>query len=96
MIGEEAKAQFFEEEGRLPDYVIACVGGGSNAIGMFNDFIQHEEVKLTQAFKGPQTESYRYQTSKYRVAGKEDALSARLRQSVRCQAASPSKERRKL
>ena len=46
MIGEEAKAQFFEEEGRLPDYVIACVGGGSNAIGMFNDFIQHEEVKL--------------------------------------------------
>ncbi|WP_159820718.1 tryptophan synthase subunit beta [Colwellia sp. 20A7] len=46
MIGEEAKAQFLEEEGRLPDYVIACVGGGSNAIGMFNDFIQHEEVKL--------------------------------------------------
>ncbi|MGV2870776.1 tryptophan synthase subunit beta [Colwellia sp. E150_009] len=46
MIGEEAKAQFFEEEGRLPDYVIAAVGGGSNAIGMFNDFIQHEEVKL--------------------------------------------------
>lgn len=46
MIGEEAKAQFLEEEGRLPDYVIAAVGGGSNAIGMFNDFIQHEEVKL--------------------------------------------------
>jgi tryptophan synthase beta chain len=46
MIGEEAKVQFFEEEGRLPDYVIASVGGGSNAIGIFNDFIQHEEVKL--------------------------------------------------
>ena len=46
MIGEEAKAQFLEEEGRLPDFVIAAVGGGSNAIGMFNDFIQHEEVKL--------------------------------------------------
>jgi len=46
MIGEEAKAQFFDEEGRLPDYVIAAVGGGSNAIGIFNDFIQHEEVKL--------------------------------------------------
>ncbi|PCH97034.1 MAG: tryptophan synthase subunit beta [Gammaproteobacteria bacterium] len=46
MIGEEAKAQFFDEEGRLPDYVIASVGGGSNAIGIFNDFIQHEEVKL--------------------------------------------------
>jgi len=46
MIGEEAKVQFYEEEGRLPDYVIACVGGGSNAIGMFNDFIKEEGVKL--------------------------------------------------
>ncbi|NQY62570.1 MAG: tryptophan synthase subunit beta [Alteromonadaceae bacterium] len=46
MIGEEAKAQLLEEEGRLPDYVIACVGGGSNAIGMFNDFIEDEAVKL--------------------------------------------------
>ena len=46
MIGEEAKVQLLEEEGRLPDYVIACVGGGSNAIGMFNDFIQEENVKL--------------------------------------------------
>ena len=46
MIGEEAKVQFLTEEGRLPDYVIAAVGGGSNAIGIFHDFIQHEEVKL--------------------------------------------------
>jgi len=46
MIGEESKAQFLAEEGRLPDYVIACVGGGSNAIGMFHDFIKDEGVKL--------------------------------------------------
>lgn len=46
MIGEEAKVQLLEEEGRLPDYVIACVGGGSNAIGMFNDFIAEPNVKL--------------------------------------------------
>ena len=46
MIGEEAKEQLFAEEGRLPDYVIACVGGGSNAIGMFNDFIPDKGVKL--------------------------------------------------
>ncbi|WP_206483921.1 tryptophan synthase subunit beta [Thalassotalea sp. G2M2-11] len=46
MIGEEAKQQLLAQEGRLPDYVIACVGGGSNAIGMFNDFIQETEVKL--------------------------------------------------
>jgi tryptophan synthase beta chain len=46
MIGEEAKAQLLKEEGCLPDYVIAAVGGGSNAIGMFNDFIIEKDVKL--------------------------------------------------
>lgn len=46
MIGEEAKQQMLAKEGRLPDTVLACVGGGSNAIGMFADFIDDEEVAL--------------------------------------------------
>lgn len=46
MIGEETKQQILEKEGRLPDNVIACVGGGSNAIGMFADFIDETEVGL--------------------------------------------------
>ncbi|MBE5834674.1 MAG: tryptophan synthase subunit beta [Butyrivibrio sp.] len=46
MIGEEIKEQLFEKEGRLPDAVIACVGGGSNAIGTFYDFIDNKDVKL--------------------------------------------------
>ncbi|MEE2003347.1 tryptophan synthase subunit beta [Alkalimonas sp. MEB108] len=46
MIGEEAKQQILSEEGRLPDAVIACVGGGSNAIGMFADFIDEPSVQL--------------------------------------------------
>lgn len=46
IIGEEAKQQLLKQEGKLPDYVIACVGGGSNAIGMFNDFIEETSVKL--------------------------------------------------
>lgn len=46
MIGEEAKQQILKAEGKLPDQVIACVGGGSNAIGMFNDFIKEENVGL--------------------------------------------------
>ncbi|SEA02293.1 tryptophan synthase, beta chain [Lonsdalea quercina] len=46
MIGEETKAQLLEREGRLPDRVLACVGGGSNAIGMFADFIDEPSVKL--------------------------------------------------
>ncbi len=46
MIGEEAKAQIVAAEGQLPNAVIACVGGGSNAIGMFNDFIDESGVEL--------------------------------------------------
>ncbi len=46
IIGEETKNQILAREGRLPDAVIACVGGGSNAIGMFADFIEEESVKL--------------------------------------------------
>ena len=46
VIGEEAKRQFVEFEKELPDAVIACVGGGSNAIGLFNDFIPEESVRL--------------------------------------------------
>ncbi len=46
MIGEEAKQQILKAEGKLPDAVIACVGGGSNAIGIFADFIDEAGVKL--------------------------------------------------
>lgn len=46
MIGTEAKAQIIERAGRLPDEVIACVGGGSNAIGMFAEFIDEPGVQL--------------------------------------------------
>lgn len=46
VIGREAKQQILEREGRLPDYVVACVGGGSNAIGIFGAFLPHEEVHL--------------------------------------------------
>lgn len=46
VISKEIKEQMFEKEGRLPDAVIACVGGGSNAIGAFYHFIEDEEVQL--------------------------------------------------
>lgn len=45
-MGIEARAQILEKEGRLPDQVIACVGGGSNAIGIFHAFVPDTEVKL--------------------------------------------------
>lgn len=46
IIGEEAKKQILEAEHRLPDAIIAAVGGGSNAIGLFTDFIKEKDVKI--------------------------------------------------
>ena len=46
VISREARAQILEKEGKLPDVVTACVGGGSNAMGMFYEFIKDESVKL--------------------------------------------------
>ena len=46
VIGQEARAQILEQAGRLPDVVVACVGGGSNAIGMFDGFIDDPGVRL--------------------------------------------------
>lgn len=46
IIGDEARKQIVAEEGRLPDYVVAAVGGGSNAMGIFYPFVQDEGVRL--------------------------------------------------
>jgi tryptophan synthase beta chain len=46
VIGREARAQILEREGRLPDLLIACVGGGSNSIGLFHPFLGDETVKM--------------------------------------------------
>ena len=46
IIGEETILQIQEQEHKLPDYLIACVGGGSNAIGLFTEFLPHEQVKM--------------------------------------------------
>ena len=46
VIGREARAQILEQAGRLPDAVVACVGGGSNAIGIFDAFLDDRDVRL--------------------------------------------------
>lgn len=61
IIGEEAIEQIKEKEKKLPDYCIACVGGGSNAMGLFNAFVPYEEVKLIGvegAGKGIETDQH--------------------------------------
>ena len=46
IVGEEAREQFFEKTGKLPGNLVACVGGGSNAMGLFNAFLDNEEVNI--------------------------------------------------
>src|SRR5699024_8406887 len=46
IIGKEARRQMLEKENQLPDYLIACVGGGSNAIGLFHEFAEDKKVKM--------------------------------------------------
>ncbi|MEE9380401.1 MAG: tryptophan synthase subunit beta [Hyphomonadaceae bacterium] len=46
VIGREARAQIMDREGRLPDALVACIGGGSNAIGLFHPFLEDESVRL--------------------------------------------------
>ncbi len=46
VIGKEARAQIIEKEGKLPDYLVACVGGGSNAIGLFHPFFEDKSVNI--------------------------------------------------
>ncbi|WP_260482994.1 tryptophan synthase subunit beta [Sphingomicrobium flavum] len=61
VIGKEARAEMLEREGRLPDEVVACVGGGSNAIGIFHAFVEDEGVALTgceAAGKGLDTDQH--------------------------------------
>jgi len=61
IIGKETKEQILEIEGKLPDVVVACVGGGSNAIGMFYPFIEDENVKLV----GVEAEGYGLETGQH-------------------------------
>ena len=64
IIGEETKKQLQEVEGKLPDAVVACVGGGSNSMGMFYDFIEDKEVKIY----GVEAAGYGIETGKHAAA----------------------------
>ncbi len=69
VIGKEARAQIIEAEGRLPDYLIACVGGGSNAIGLFHPFEGDASVKfigVEAAGEGVETQKHAATLSKGR------------------------------
>ncbi|MFA6470850.1 MAG: tryptophan synthase subunit beta [Candidatus Latescibacterota bacterium] len=58
VIGREARAQILEKEGRLPDLLIACVGGGSNAMGLFHEFLDDESVRMIGVEAGGRSREY--------------------------------------
>lgn len=66
IIGKEAKEQILEKEGRLPDSLVACIGGGSNALGLFTDFIDDdvELIAVEAAGKGLNTQQHAASISK--------------------------------
>jgi len=65
VIGKEIKSQMLEARGKLPDVVVACVGGGSNAIGTFYDFIEEKSVRIVGVEAGGQGETLFF-SSKHR------------------------------
>lgn len=72
IIGVEAREQILEQEGRLPDLLVACVGGGSNAIGLFHPFIEDESVRMMGVEAGgegikPERHAARFQGGKLGV-----------------------------
>lgn len=72
IIGVEAREQILEQEGRLPDLLVACVGGGSNAIGLFHPFIGDKEVRMMGVEAGgegikPERHAARFQGGKLGV-----------------------------
>lgn len=72
VIGREAREQILTKEGRLPDLLVACVGGGSNAIGLFHPFLEDEEVRMVGVEAGgegilPEKHAARFQGGKLGV-----------------------------
>src|SRR5579885_1798159 len=66
VIGREARAQILKAEGKLPAAVIACVGGGSNSIGIFHEFLQDKKVRLIGVEAGGRSESLGQHAARFR------------------------------
>ncbi|MDQ3755168.1 MAG: tryptophan synthase subunit beta [Acidobacteriota bacterium] len=69
VIGREARAQFLEREGRLPDALVACVGGGSNSIGLFHPFLADEGVRMSGVEAGGSGNALGEHAARFNQAG---------------------------
>ena len=69
VIGREAREQILEKEGRLPDLLVACVGGGSNSIGLFHPFLNDENVKMIGVEAGGKSSKLGEHAARFNKAG---------------------------
>jgi tryptophan synthase beta chain len=69
VIGREAREQILEREGHLPDLLIACVGGGSNSIGLFHPFLEDSSVRMTGVEAGGRGESLGEHAARFNLTG---------------------------
>jgi tryptophan synthase beta chain len=69
VIGREARAQILEHEGRLPDVLIACVGGGSNSIGLFHPFLSDSSIKMIGVEAGGSGNELGQHAARFNAAG---------------------------
>jgi tryptophan synthase beta chain len=69
VIGREARAQILEQEGRLPDTLIACVGGGSNSIGLFHPFLSDSSIKMIGVEAGGRSNELGQHAARFNAAG---------------------------
>ncbi|MGI9054312.1 MAG: tryptophan synthase subunit beta, partial [Pyrinomonadaceae bacterium] len=69
VIGREAREQILEKEGRLPDLLVACVGGGSNSIGLFHPFLNDETVKMIGVEAGGKSSKLGEHAARFNKAG---------------------------
>lgn len=69
IVGKEVKRQIKEAEGKLPDYIVACVGGGSNAIGIFSAFLSNKQVKLIGVEAGGKGENIGQHATRFEGGG---------------------------
>jgi tryptophan synthase beta chain len=74
IIGKEAREQILEKEDRLPDYLIACVGGGSNSIGLFHEFLNDESVKMIGVEAGGRGSGLGEHAARFMNSGKVGVL----------------------
>src|SRR5213076_160155 len=69
VIGREARAQILEQEGRLPEVLIACVGGGSNSIGLFHPFLSDATIRMIGVEAGGSGDELGQHAARFNAAG---------------------------